>query len=281
MKNNLFRKEAVSYAQRTFDTRENLSALPLNIKLIAVLLTFCFAAFSVWMFFGNLTQTINSDGIIYTKNGQHSIYAPSDGVVSDILVQTGDMVQEGDVIAVIYHPDALPDAGQTEIGRHVVRTTQSGVITEVCSEGMGIGTGDLLAGLIALSDSGNDRIVYAFIPSGEANSIELGMAAQVNMQFAPREKYGYMEGYVSDIKNYTAQGDHLNQSFGQVVTDLADESGAYHIVQITLLPDSEAPNGLRCSNAQGASLQVEAGTKCSVDIIYGNKRPYEWLLDRR
>ena len=281
MKKNLFRKEAVSYAQRTFDTRQNLSALSLNIKLIAVLLTLCSAAFGVWMFFGNLTQTLGSDGIIYSKNGQHGIYAPSGGVVSDILVQTGDMVKEGDVIAVIYNPDALPTAETAEFGRHVVRTSQGGVITEVCSEGMGIGTGDLLVNLIALSSSGDDRVVYAFIPAGQANPIELGMAAQVNLQFAPREKYGYIEGYVSDIEEYTVQSERLNRSFGQAVTDLVDSFSAYHMVQITLLPDSKAPNGLRCSNALGASLKVEVGTKCDVDIIYGSKRPYEWLLDRR
>ena len=67
MKNNLFRKEAVESAQRTFDTRENLSALPLNTKLVAFLLVLCFALFAVWMFFGNLTQTLKADGIIYSK----------------------------------------------------------------------------------------------------------------------------------------------------------------------------------------------------------------------
>lgn len=281
MKNNLFRKEAVSYAQRTFDTRENLSAIPLNIRLIAVLLIFCFAAFCMWIFHGNLTQALSSDGMIYSKKGLRSIYAPSDGIVSDILVRTGDTVQEGDVIAVIYNPDALPTDYTAEVGRHVVRTTQSGVITEVCSEGMGVNIGDLLVSLISLSDSGDDRIVYAFVPAGETNSIEPGMAAQVSLQLAPREKYGYIEGYVSNIESYTVQGERLNHAFGQSVMDLVDANGAYQIVQITLLPDNEAPNGLRCSNLQGASLQVEVGTKCDVDIIYGSKRPYEWLLDRR
>ena len=67
MKNNLFRKEAVASAQRTFDTRENLYSLPLNMKLIAFLLALCFVLFAVWMFFGNLTQTLQADGIIYSK----------------------------------------------------------------------------------------------------------------------------------------------------------------------------------------------------------------------
>lgn len=280
MKNNLFRKEAVESAQRTFDTRENLSALPLNMKLVAFLLVLCFALFAVWMFFGNLTQALQADGILYSKNGQHNIYAPSSGIVSDMLVQTGDRVQEGDVIAVIYNPEELPDAEQTEFGRYVVRTTQGGVITEVCAEGMGIATGELLASMVALSSSSDDRVVYAFIPAGEANPIKLGMAAQVSLQFAPREKYGYIEGYVSDIEAYTVQGEQLSQSFGHTVKNIVEADSAYHIVQITLLPDNESPNGLRCSNTQGASLPVEVGTGCDVDIVYGNKRPYAWLVDR-
>ena len=85
MKNNLFRKEAVASAQRTFDTRQNLYSLPLNMKLIAFLLALCFALFVVWMFFGNLTQTLKADGIIYSKNGQRHMYAPSGGIVSDVL----------------------------------------------------------------------------------------------------------------------------------------------------------------------------------------------------
>lgn len=281
MKNNLFRKEALASAQRTFDTRENLYSLPLNMKLIAFLLALCFALFAVWMFFGNLTQTLQADGIIYSKNGQHHMYAPSGGIVSDVLVQTGDRVQEGDVIAVIYNPDALPNAEQTEFGRYVVRTTQGGVITEVCTEGMGIDTGDLIASMVALSSSNDDRVVYAFIPAGEANSIKLGMTAQVSLQFAPREKYGYIEGYVSDIEDYTVQGERLSQSFGQTVNNIVDADSTYHIVQITLLPDNESPNGLRCSNTQGASLSIQVGAGCDVDIVYGIKRPYAWLVDGR
>lgn len=281
MKNNLFRREAVDSAQHTFNTRENLYSLPMNIKLIAFLLALCFSMFAVWMFFGNLTQALQADGIIYSKNGQRSIFAPSGGIVSDVLVQTGDRVNEGDVIAVIYNPDVLPDPEHAELGRYVVRTAHSGIITDVCTEGKGIDMGDLLASIVALSSSSDDRAVYAFIPAGEANSIEPGMAAQVSLQFAPREKYGYIEGYVSDIQDYTVQSEQLSRSFGQSVKNIADEDSTYHIVQITLLPDNESPNGLRCSNTQGASLPVEVGTVCDVDIIYGSKRPYAWLADRR
>lgn len=277
MKADLFRKEAVDSVQRTFDTRQNLSALPMNIKLVAAVLTLCCAAFVIWMALGDLTQVLQVDGIIYSKSGQYSVYAPSHGTVSDLLVKTGDRVRAGDVIAVIYDPDALPDAQQVEFGRHVVRTTRSGVITEVCTEGMGIDTGELLARMVSLNSSEDDQVVYAFIPAGEANLLKPGMEAQVSMRFAPREKYGYIEGYVSAIEDYTVSGERLNRSFDR---DVAAAGEAYHVAQITLLPDNDSPNGFRCSNAQGAALPVTLSSACSVDIVYGSQRPYEWLLDR-
>lgn len=149
MKNELFRKEALENAQRVYDTQENIAALPLPLKLAVTVLLLCFLIFGIWGFRGNITQSTSTTGIIYSKNGIHNIYSETSGIVSDILVKSGDSVKSGDVIAIIREENALSEPAQTAnltdgyTGCHVIRTHKDGVITSVCAEGGGITAGQL------------------------------------------------------------------------------------------------------------------------------------------
>lgn len=274
MKKKLFRQEVLDNIQSIYDTRENITALPIGIKLILIVLTASFIMFGIWVFRGNIRQSVSVSGIIYSKNGMFSIHAEEPCVVLDVLIKRGDFVQAGDVIGVI-------SISTQNIESHVVRTHKGGMITSVCQEGSVIAAGEILADMIVLNSESNDRIVYAFVPADHINSVKPGLKAQINLQFASREKYGYIEGYVSDIEAYGVPGDLLAQSFNHVVRDLVDNDGVYYTVQITLLPDYSSSNGLRYSNPQGANLAIEVGMRCEADIIYRSVHPYEWLFNRR
>jgi len=273
MKNELFRKEAVDNIQNLHDSNENLSALPLNLRLIIIVLMLCFVAFAIWLFKGNIKKAVYTEGIIYTKNGMQSIYSEVNGVITDILVKNGDTIKAGDVIAIVSNGIDSSEYAKS----HVIRSYKDGVLTYITNEFVNVSTGDLIADIIELSSDMNDRLVYTFMSSNMVNKISIGMNAQVSLSFASREKYGYIEGYVSEISKYTKKGSEISQAFNYTLNNVLDENLVYHTVAITLLPDSATQNGLRCSNPRGGALPVKIGAYCSVDIIYGNNRPYEWL----
>ena len=283
MRNELFRKEAIENIQSQYDSHENLFAIPIKLRLMIIVLLICFVAFAIWLFRGNITQAAYTEGIVYSKNGMQSIYSEVGGIITDVLVKSGDTVNAGDVIAVVSDNSMLKAAETSEliteyVSSHVIRSYKDGVLMYVANEFANVSVGDLIADIIELSTDMNDRLVYTFISSDMANNISVGMNAQVSLTFAPREKYGYIEGYVSEISQYTKKGDAISQSFNYMLSNVLDANSVYHMVAVTLLPDSTTQNGLRCSNPRSGVLPVKTGAFCNVDIIYGNSRPYEWLF---
>ena len=56
-------------------------------------------ALLIWGFFGRLPSSFDTKGIYTNSDGTVSIYSQRQGYLMDILVEEGDMVEEGDIIA--------------------------------------------------------------------------------------------------------------------------------------------------------------------------------------
>jgi len=57
------------------------------------------AAALVWSIFGRLPVNVGTQGIYVNDGGTYSVYAETAGVVSEVVVGSGDVISEGDVIA--------------------------------------------------------------------------------------------------------------------------------------------------------------------------------------
>ena len=63
-------------------------------------------AATVWGFFGTLPVNVNANGIYVNEQGTQSVYSEVAGVISEVLVEDGEQVKKGDIIAVFNTDDA-------------------------------------------------------------------------------------------------------------------------------------------------------------------------------
>ena len=291
---NLFRKEALeSFSSRSGMSR-GVRAISIRTVVFVALLAVCAAIFALWLLLGTVYETVTVSGIISPDQNNGTVCAVYGGTVSETVVARGDKVKAGDILAVVPQEDILSEIeegrqnGMTEselsrlyeeYDRHsVIRSDIDGIVTYIINENSYISEGDRIASVISYDESGNNRVLTAFIPSDKSGMITLGMDVQVMPDFAPREEYGYIKGYVSGISTYPDTGQNIIETENSLFVSLLDESQTYLQVEVTLIPDSTAKSGLKWSNPNSGDVDAVMGTVCTADIVVEECRPFEWLF---
>lgn len=290
----LFRKEALESFSSNAGISSGVRAVSIKAATFSALLALCAASFLFWFFFGTIYETVTVDGIIWPVSNDGAVYSVYDGTVTKTSASVGDYVKTGDILAVLPQEDILDqieaaiDSGASEdelqalydeYDRHsIIRSSTDGVVTYIVEDNSYIAQGDMVAEVTPYDETGNNRILTAFIPSENSGIVTLGMDAQVMPDFAPRDEYGYINAYVSGVSSYPVTGSSIEQSNNALIAGEVDQNQRYIQIEITMIPDSTAQSGLKWSDPSSGGIDVAMGTVCTVDIVTKECRPYEWLF---
>ncbi|MDD6762583.1 MAG: hypothetical protein PUD92_02935 [Clostridiales bacterium] len=290
----LFRKEALESFSSNSTINKGVRAISIKAAVFTLLLAVCAAAFAVWLVLGTVYETVSVNGIIWPAENNGGVYAKSGGVITKTVVSSGDAVKAGDILAVIPQEDILikikkgkesgisPEALNALYDEYdrlsVVRSSIDGIVTSIADENVFISKGDKIAAVVPYSESGNNKTLTAFIPSDKGGLVALGMEAQVMPDCAPREKYGYIQAYISGVSSYPVTGQSIKDANGELFLSTLDERESYLQLEITLMPDADAQSRVKWSNPNSGDMDVAMGTVCGADIVIEKCRPYEWLF---
>ena len=290
----LFRKEALESFSSNSGMSKGIRAISIKNTVFVVLLTVCAAAFTLWLAFGTVYETVSVDGIIWPAENNGAVYAQSDGTVTKTVVSVGSMVSAGDILAIIPSQDILSgiESGKASgisesdlqklYGDYdnisVIRANINGIVTEIVKENAYIRTGEKIASVVPYDTDGNNKTLTAFIPAQKGGLITVGMEAQVMPDFAPREEYGYIKAYISSISQYPITGQRIQDTNSELFLSTLDERESYLLVEITFIPEAQAQSRLKWSNPKSGAIKVAMGTICQADIVVKKCRPYEWLF---
>lgn len=299
----LFRKTALD----TMATPEQLdkqvkimrpSAWIVYTALVAALITFV-----VWSFTYKITNGVNIRGVVFTNNNIVSSTVNRSCIVTDVLVSDGDYVDIGDIIAVVSNDELLEkiddyrfelssmEAGSEEydklwkkidelvdnyVATTVIKSSSSGYIQSVKPCGSSINAGDTISSVMS---SGGYNEVVAYVPMQTANSLSLGMTAQVSPSYAAREEYGYMTGVITAISDTPVSEENIISKMGTLsfVENILPE-GSFVELRIRLDLDDNSANSYKWSNSKGEHLPVELGTQCSIIVVTNEYFPIELLV---
>lgn len=296
-----YREEAINAisSPEQLDQYTKVIRAPAWILLTAMLLVMITAL--IWLFTGNISDGIKVKGIIFPQSGVTDIFSRSSGTVTSVLAKEGDYIDEGQIIAVIpdYELIAGIEALRKEIGQDdpgavieelvaeyelnsVVKSTVSGIVQSIVSKDQTISNGDKIATIINEDKYTNDREIIAYVPLTIAQSIKVGMEAQISPTYAPREEYGYMKGHITKVGRVPVTGEMLKKTFGdwEHQKSLLDEDGCVE-VRIAIGVDPESGNNFQWSNKKGHDLTIDISTICNVLIVSEDKRPIDLLLGSR
>jgi hypothetical protein len=291
----LFRKKAVENYREQFSTDSNTVRLSTSSIVVAAIFVLGVVFICLWFFFGNVLNTVEIKGVVFPTAGIERLAANNDGVISDIMVEQGDEVKPGDIIAIVpaegvikqlswsdedeLAEDEIEELRQKYYDSSIIRAKSSGTVLSVASEGTYISEGDTVATVAAKKSDDNERQILAFIPTTQKNSISVGCAVQVSPNYAPREKYGYINGYISEINSYvTTKSDVQGTTDAYSIPSLLEEEQTYIAVYINLLPDDETESGLKWSVKQSGAIDVATGDMCDISVVESSQPPYKWLF---
>lgn len=290
----LFRKEALDSFSSSSEINRGVRAVSIKTSVFVVLLIICAAVFAVWLVFGTVYETVSVNGIIRPAGNNGSVYANSEGFITKIIVDEGDKVKTGDILALIPQEDILMKIKEGKINSiqteelnslyneydrlSVIRSNIDGIVTDIISENVFIRKGEKIASIIPYSEGSNNKTLTAFIPADKSGIVSLGMEVQVMPEFAPREKYGYIKAYVSDISSSPITNQSINDMYNELFFSESDEKETYFQLEITLMPDANSASHLKWSNPNSEKTDVDMGTLCDADIIIKKCRPCEWLF---
>lgn len=286
-KTGLFRKEAVENASARTEANIVTHAVGLKFSLFTLALVICAALFAVWLIFGEVYETVSVNGIIWSDKDYGSVYTEYGGKVSKVTAERGSRVKTGDIIAIIPQEDILGEIEKQSSEnlenlydeydkRSVVRSATDGIVTYMVSENAYVHPGDKIAEITPYDESGNNMTLTAFIPSDEGGLVSLGADVQVMLNFAPREKYGYINAYVSEISQYPVNGEYIRENMSELYMPSIEERNSYIRLEITLLADAETASRLKWSSPAGEGIDAPMGTVCTADIIVEKHHPYQW-----
>lgn len=247
----------------------------------------------VWCFTGTLTTSVSISGIVFPQYGIEQIRSRQEGLVSYLQVEVGDMVEAGDLIAIVPQADiyaqiqeANASGASAEVlaelyeryqDESMVYTPVSGRVVDLVQEGSSIAPGDLIAGVTSSDVYTNEAEIRAYVPVSVAQSISKGMDVRVYPQSAYDEQYGYIQGLVSYISTYPITQADISEDLGRFYSsDNIPQDGNIIEVRVTLLAGSEDA-ALSWSRAKGGSLSIDVSTLCDMDVVIEETTPWERL----
>lgn len=300
----LFRKTALDSMSTPEQLDKQVKIMRPSVWVIFIALVTALFTFIIWSFTYHITNGVNLSGVVFTNNNIISNTAERNCIVTDVLVNEGDYVEIGDIIAVVSNTELLEKIedsryelslldekskeyallfGQIEkltdtyVASTVIKSSASGYVQSVKSTGTALESGDTISAI--MTDSGYNEVT-AYVPMQTARSLELGMIAQVSPSYATREEYGYMTGVITSISDTPVSEESILARMGTLsyVEGILPE-GSYVEVRIRLDLDENSANSYKWSNSKGETLSVELGTQCSIIVVISEYLPIQMLIN--
>jgi hypothetical protein len=299
----LFRKAALDTMSTPEQLDKQVKIMRPSVWIIYAAFVIALVTFVIWSFTYKVSDGVNMSGVVFTNNNIINTSADRDCIVTDVLVEDGDYVAIGDIIAVVSNDEILAqiddcraeiasaEKGSSEydalnekldtlvdnyVATTVIKSSSSGYVQSVKSTGSALEAGDNIA--TVMSDKGYNEVV-AYVPMQTANTLSLGMTAQVSPSYAAREEYGYMTGIITSISDTPVSEESILAKMGTLsYVDGILPEGSVVEVRIRLDLDENSANSYKWSNSKGENLSVELGTQCSIIVVTSEYYPYELLV---
>lgn len=213
------------------------------------------AAVIGWGVIAQRDKTVSAPGMLVPKEGFIEVGRLDSGVISDVEVEDGEVVQGGEVLATYLGPGGV----EGEIIAPV-----DGVVAEV-----DVAPGStLVAGLPAFTLlPGRAQVVAVALASPQVHAqIDVGYDVTIQAASAPPAQYGSIRGRVVDISDTPITLARLalltggNEQFAQALLS----AGPAYEVEVALKRDPTTASGYAWTTEDGPDYPVPAGTLVQV-----------------
>lgn len=296
MENSIFRKSSLERISSPEQLNEYIKITHPGVWGVLLGCIALLIAVGFWGFYGSIPDSVKATGVIFPQNGATLVVPTAGGRISDMRVRVGDFVEAGQIIAVIPQDDiirqinelksnAQPDEKRISVlineyeSRSIIISPISGIVLSAMSSNETVSSTEAVASIVKQEKYANDKQIICYIPTSTARKLKEGMEVQVSPDFAPREEYGYMYGYITNIGTYPVSQAEVLSAVGnmQYAKGLLPQENCVE-VRVTLTVDPGSQDKIKWSNKKGENLQFSIGTDCNMLIVVRNFKPYELVF---
>lgn len=259
----------------------------------------------IWAYAGRIPVTISGSGILMAEGGIHEVVCLNEGIVKEVKVRQNDLVDEGQVIAVISNPELEQDLSfqqrqleglktgkekgdiktihemelnierlEGQLALHArIKSPGKGIITGIMAdENDYIDKGTIIA---TMEDAGVPLQAILFIPDNDAKRIQAGMDVQVAPSTVRKEASGFIRGKVAYVSQYpsTQKGISSLLKNDRLTDYFLTQTVAPLIVAVTLNRDKASRSGYQWSSGKEPDVSITSGTLCNASITVKQIRP--------
>ncbi len=225
----------------------------------------------LWGIFGTIATTVDGQGVLLRRGGVTTVEAPAAGVVTGLLVHTGDRVKKGQELL------RLAPEGSGSPAVSPVSSPFAGRVLEWATH-----RGDRVkkgAGLVVLEPLDEHLEAVLYVPVGVGYRVRPGMEVQLTPANVRKNEFGYLLGRVKSAAKFPATRTGLVRRLqnDELANSLAGAGPSLEVV-VELVPDRATKSGYEWSSARGTGVELYSGTPCRGLITVGEQRPIQLLL---
>ena len=222
------------------------------------------AAALVWAFFGSAPTEVRGQSMLLPPHGLYEVGVETEGFVTDLLVENGDHVEEGQPLARLRERDGqIVDIEAPVTGDVATILVKPGTYNAVGTP------------VITLVAEGDELIAVVYVPAQEGKVIRDGMPVFVSPSTAPAAQYGSMLGTVASVSTLPASPARIRLNLGEN-TDLVEFlTGGEPVLEIAvaLELDPSTPSGYKWSSGSGPPFTIATATLGTAAIVIAEGSP--------
>lgn len=308
MRENLFRKVSIERLSSP-EQLDQLMTITGSRAWIGLAGMFCLLlVLLIWSLFGVLETKIEGSGVIIRGGGVYELNAVEQGVITDIKVEAGDLVQKGEVMAYISSPELVRQMQQLQLllkeaqneadieelndideqlkvlqshtRNQAVVSQYDGQILQVnVNQGGFVRPGDTLLEMESGKEQDSSPQALIFLPVEQSRKVSPGMTVELNPDGVSFEEYGFLMGKVLAVSQYPLSSQEMQRLFGneEIVKQFCAQEALY-AVKVEFIPDAGDPFAYQWSLGSNPEFELRSRDLCKAAIIDNYTRPINLLL---
>lgn len=265
----IFRQKALEQlsSPEQLDQLMQVTTLRGWLMLIGLILLVAMALF--WGFFGTIPTSINGEGVLISSGGIRNVPAPDAGQIANVAVQIGDIVTQGQILAVLRQRGPNPAAPPIETP--VISPIEGRVLDITVSPDTQVERGSTLA----VIEPNNEQLkAVIYLPFADGKAVRAGMLAQIAPSTVQPETYGVLLGQVISVASFPSTRTSMMRTLGnETLVQSFLEQGAQIEVQVDLATTTDTVSGYHWSTPDGPPFEITSGTPCEASFIVSEQAP--------
>ncbi|MEH2142005.1 NHLP bacteriocin system secretion protein [Nostoc sp.] len=161
----------------------------------------------------------------------------------------------------------------------LIKSSYSGRVLEISATPGQVVLQGTPIGAIAAQQQVSQRVSVAFFPVGNGKQIQPGMKSQITPTTVQRERFGGIQGEVTDVSAFPVTKESALSVVGnaEFVQGLMSQDPQIQVTTL-LQPDASTFSGYKWSSSTGPQLQVTSGTTTTVQVTVEERAPITFVL---